>query len=79
VFLLSKRRSLDIRQNSKIHDGVLKMFRHCIKSNLSVFPENYYDLTEDEKFEVLSNVKGNIDPNDFENEITKSTIESIKR
>jgi phosphoenolpyruvate carboxylase len=29
------------------------------------------------KFEVLSNVKGNIDPNDFENEITKSTIESI--
>jgi phosphoenolpyruvate carboxylase len=30
------------------------------------------------KFEVLSNVKGNIDPNDFENEITKSTIESIQ-
>jgi phosphoenolpyruvate carboxylase len=26
----------------------------------------------------LSNVKGNIDPNDFENEITKSTIESIQ-
>jgi phosphoenolpyruvate carboxylase len=42
------------------------------------FPENYYDLTEDEKFEGLSNVKGNIDPNDFENEITKSTIESIQ-
>jgi phosphoenolpyruvate carboxylase len=54
------------------------MFRHCIKSNLSVFPENYYDLTEDEKFGSLSNVKGNIDPNDFENEITKSTIESIQ-
>ncbi|MFB0910564.1 MAG: phosphoenolpyruvate carboxylase, partial [Flavobacterium sp.] len=71
--------TLDIRQNSKIHDGVFKdVHEHCIKSNLSVFPENYYDLTEDEKFEVLSNVKGNIDPNDFENEITKSTIESIQ-
>ena len=71
--------TLDIRQNSKIHDGVFKdVHEHCIKSNLSVFPANYYDLTEDEKFEVLSNVKGNIDPNDFENEITKSTIESIQ-
>jgi phosphoenolpyruvate carboxylase len=48
------------------------------KIKFKCFPENYYDLTEDEKFEVLSNVKGNIDPNDFENEITKSTIESIQ-
>jgi len=27
-----------------------------LNSKTSVFPENYYSLTEDEKFEVLSNV-----------------------
>lgn len=71
--------TLDIRQNSRIHDSVFKdVHDFYLKSNTDVFPENYYDLTEDEKFEVLSNVKGNLDSADFENEITRSTIESIQ-
>lgn len=69
--------TLDIRQNSRIHDSVFKdIHSHCVSSN--IFPENYFDLTESEKFKILSNVKGDIDANDFENEITKSTIESIQ-
>ena len=71
--------SLDIRQNSKIHDAVFKdIYDFYLKSNESVFPKNYYDLSEEEKFEVLSNVKGNLNPTDFENEITRLTIESIQ-
>jgi phosphoenolpyruvate carboxylase len=71
--------SLDIRQNSKIHDAVVKdVLGYYLNSGSSVFPSNYYELTEDEKIEVLSNVKGNIDPNVFENEITRSTLESIQ-
>jgi phosphoenolpyruvate carboxylase len=35
-------------------------------------------ITEEEKFDVLSKVKGNLNPADFSNEITKSTIESIQ-
>ena len=71
--------SLDIRQNSKIHDAVVKdVLGYYLNSGSSVFPANYYELTEDEKIEVLSNVKGNIDPNVFENEITRSTLESIQ-
>lgn len=71
--------SLDIRQNSKIHDAVFKdVVTFYLNSNSDVFPKNYFELSENEKFEILSNLKGNLNPNVFENEITKSTIESIQ-
>jgi phosphoenolpyruvate carboxylase len=71
--------SLDIRQNSKIHDAVFEdVVAYYLNSNSDVFPTNYFELTENEKFEILSTVKGNLDSNSFDNEITKSTIESIQ-
>ncbi len=71
--------SLDIRQNSKIHDVVFEdVVAFYLNSNPGVFPKKYFELSENEKFEVLSTVKGNLDSNLFENEITKSTIESIQ-
>ena len=71
--------SLDIRQNSKIHDEVFKdVFDFYINSSSDVFPANYYDLTEEEKFDVLAKVEGNLNATDFSNDITKSTIESIQ-
>jgi phosphoenolpyruvate carboxylase len=71
--------SLDIRQNSKIHDAVFKdVVGYYMNSNSEIFPKNYYELTENEKIEILSTVKGNLDSADFENEITKSTIESMQ-
>jgi phosphoenolpyruvate carboxylase len=71
--------TLDIRQNSKIHDAVFKdVVTYYLKSDSTVFPANYYDLSESEKIAVLSKVKGNLNPSVFENEITKSTIESIQ-
>jgi phosphoenolpyruvate carboxylase len=71
--------TLDIRQNSKIHDSVFEdIVDYYLKNDNSVFPENYYQLTAEEKIIVLSNVKGDLDPDNFENEITKSTIGSIQ-
>ncbi|NDP26984.1 MAG: phosphoenolpyruvate carboxylase [Flavobacterium sp.] len=71
--------SLDIRQNSKIHDAVFEdVVAFYLNTNSDVFPKNYFELSETEKFDVLSNVKGNLDSNVFENEITKLTIESIQ-
>ena len=71
--------TLDIRQNSKIHNVVFRdIFEFYSKSDESVFPKNYYELTENEKFDVLAQVKGDLNPADFDNEITKSTIESIQ-
>lgn len=71
--------TLDIRQNSKIHNAVFKdVVTHYLNSGSSVFPQNYYELTENEKINVLSKVKGNLNPADFENEITRSTLESVQ-
>ncbi|WP_281298895.1 phosphoenolpyruvate carboxylase [Flavobacterium limnophilum] len=71
--------SLDIRQNSKIHDAVFKdVVQFHLNSGSTVFPENYFELTEDEKINILSNAKGNLDTNVFDDEITKSTLESIQ-
>nr|WP_315154100.1 phosphoenolpyruvate carboxylase [uncultured Flavobacterium sp.] len=71
--------TLDIRQNSKIHDAVFKdVIAYYLKSNATIFPDNYYSLSESEKFEVLANVKGDLDPNVFDNVITRQTLESIQ-
>ena len=71
--------SLDIRQNSKIHDLVFKDIVGLFSnSNTLLFPKNYFTLSEMEKFSILSKVKGNIDPTAFDNDITRSTLESIQ-
>lgn len=70
--------TLDIRQNSKIHDAVFSDivdYYHQIES--TIFPKNYKNLTENEKISVLETIKGNVDPKVFQNEITQSTLESI--
>ena len=71
--------SLDIRQNSRIHDAVFKdVVQYYLNENTTVFPENYFELTEVEKFEVLSKVSGNLNSKHFEDELTRYTIESIQ-
>ena len=71
--------TLDIRQNSKIHNAVfLDIVNYYLNSGATIFPENYFNLSEAEKLTVLSKVKGELNPNDFSNEITKSTLESIQ-
>lgn len=71
--------SLDIRQNSKIHDAVFKdIVDFYLKTDVSVFPMNYFELSEEDKFKVLSNTNGNLDAAVFTNEMTRLTIESIQ-
>ena len=71
--------SLDIRQNSKIHDSVFNdVVNYYLKESSIIFPENYFELSEEEKFTVLTKVEGNLDASVFENEMTRSTIESIQ-
>jgi len=71
--------TLDIRQNSKIHDAVFKdVFDFYLANGKDVFPKNYYELSEAEKIEVLANAKGDLNPADFKNEMTQSTLESIR-
>ncbi|MBF4490988.1 phosphoenolpyruvate carboxylase [Flavobacterium sp. MR2016-29] len=71
--------TLDIRQNSKIHDLVFKdVVNHYLNSGSAIFPANYFELSEADKLVVLSKVKGDLNPNDFDDEITKSTLESVQ-
>ncbi|MQP51498.1 MULTISPECIES: phosphoenolpyruvate carboxylase [unclassified Flavobacterium] len=67
--------TLDIRQNSKIH---ARVFDAIIANKKTNFPENYKSLSEEDKFNFLSNVFSDLDVTDFEDEIVKSTIGSIK-
>ncbi|PXY41301.1 phosphoenolpyruvate carboxylase [Flavobacterium cheongpyeongense] len=71
--------TLDIRQNSKIHNAVFHdVVNYYLNSDSKIFPDNYFDLSEDEKLVVLSKVKGDLNPADFDNEITKLTLESVQ-
>ncbi|MXN89777.1 phosphoenolpyruvate carboxylase [Flavobacterium sp. Sd200] len=68
--------SLDIRQNSKIHNAVFtNIIKHLEKANDSV--NGYANFDEKTKLEALSRLKANISPEDFDDEDTRKTLESI--
>ena len=70
--------TLDIRQDSRVHH---KAFTQIVKDLQEIgdttFPKNYEHLPEDEQIEILSVVKGSIDPKSLSDETSVSTIESI--
>jgi len=61
--------SLDIRQNSKIHQTVF--------TNVLEFLNQSITTADFEMLSWVSNLKGKLNPNDFQDEMTKSTLESI--
>lgn len=68
--------TLDIRQNSKIHNSVIKN----IFSQLEIKDSNlkdYFLKSEKERFEIISNLSKTVVATDFEDEITRQTIESV--
>ncbi|MEZ4837931.1 phosphoenolpyruvate carboxylase [Flavobacterium sp.] len=66
--------TLDIRQNSRIHKAV---FQEIVDKLSDLFPPNYSNLSEKEKIDLLSKVNSTLTEDDFESEITKSTVSSI--
>lgn len=66
--------TLDIRQDSSAHDAVFDEILAFAKAKL---PNNYNDLTEEEKVNVLSQVEGVIDPIEFKDDYTQRTLSSI--
>lgn len=71
--------TLDIRQDSRIHGQVFsEIVKNSFENNLNIFPQNYFDLSDMEKMEVLSNVKGSLDVDTFDDEITVKTLGSIQ-
>jgi len=71
--------TLDIRQDSRIHHQVFtQIVKGTLKENITIFPNNYLELSENEQIKILSHVNGKINPTDFSDEMTVKTLGSIK-
>lgn len=66
--------SLDIRQDSRVHTHVMNTIA---ENHPSLFSGFYPTLSETEKIEQLSNLKGEIDPESLSDEMARNTLASI--
>lgn len=69
--------SLDIRQNSHIHNQVFDDLVMLLKEEAG-FPDGFHNFDEKNKIEVISNFRFDLSGHQFENETTRSTLEAIK-
>ncbi|WP_418510552.1 phosphoenolpyruvate carboxylase [Corallibacter sp.] len=71
--------SLDIRQDSRAHDAVFNnMVDTLIEHGSDIFPENYHDLSEKDQVKILSEIKGEINLDIFQDEDVLKTLQTIK-
>ena len=70
--------TLDIRQDSRVHHKAFtQIVDDLLASGDTTFPKNYQQLSAEEQIDILSVVKGNIDPKILSDEMSVKTIESI--
>ena len=70
--------TLDIRQDSRVHHTVLlNIVKRTQELGLGIFPENYTDQSEEDQIKILADVMGTLDPSQFDDDITRGTLESI--
>ena len=71
--------SLDIRQDSRIHHQVLLDVQHTLqkKDGKGILPATYPNLSLPAQLQALSELEGSLDPLDFEETITKDTLQSL--
>lgn len=71
--------SLDIRQDSRIHHQVLLDVHQTLhkKDGKGILPATYSSLSLATQLQALSELEGSLDPLDFEETITKDTLQSI--
>ncbi|MDO4229476.1 MAG: phosphoenolpyruvate carboxylase [Capnocytophaga sp.] len=67
--------TIDIRQDSRVHHSVMKDIATTLKGK--ILPENYGELTPEEQYECLKNAKGTLNADEFSDELTRQTIESV--
>ena len=71
--------SLDIRQNSRIHNQVFEEILNFMKREKSVyFPEDFDRFSEVDKMNVIAQLQFDLTQHTFENELTRSTLDTIK-
>ncbi len=68
--------SLDIRQNSKIHNKVIKTMFDSFGTGNEDF-KSYFSYSNEKRMELLATISGNISSDLFNDEMTKQTLDSI--
>ncbi len=70
--------TLDIRQDSRVHHGVLSsIVKETLAAGLYIFPKDYLERSEEEQIEILSNLKAQVDPALIQDDMARATLESI--
>ena len=71
--------SLDIRQDSRVHDHMFKaLVNELIENGSPLFPKNFFDLKLEEQLSYLAAIQGDIGQIEFKNEAAVNIIETIK-
>jgi len=68
--------TLDIRQNSNIHNHVITTIFNNFGSDKEIY-KNYFNFSDERRIELLSTISTTITSDMFTDEITKQTIDSI--
>jgi phosphoenolpyruvate carboxylase len=70
--------TLDIRQDSRIHRKVfLQLIKELKENNINILPDDYLQLSEEEQIQLLSEVRGHLNYNDFKEEQLVKTLGAI--
>lgn len=71
--------SLDIRQDSRVHDSMFKaLVKELIDNNSSLFPKNFFELDEKKQLSHLASIDGHIGDMQFKNEQATNIVETIR-
>ncbi|WP_431156638.1 phosphoenolpyruvate carboxylase [Winogradskyella poriferorum] len=72
--------SLDIRQDSRVHDAMFRaLVGELIANKTSFFPENFFELPLEKQLKHLSEIKGIIsDDIEFKDEMAINVVETIR-
>jgi len=67
--------TLDIRQDSRVHE---KVFHSIVTTFPSLFPSDYFELSEEEKFECIASINNTVNISKCKNELARKTLESMQ-
>lgn len=71
--------SLDIRQDSRVHDAMFRaLVTELVANRSDLFPKDFFDLSLEKQLQHLSVVKGPIDHIEFKDEVAINIVETIR-
>ncbi len=71
--------SLDIRQDSRVHDAMFKaLVSELIENGSNLFPRNFFEMDVSQQLKHLSAIKGNIGDIEFKDELAINIVETVK-